>query len=70
MTETQQLIARLHAAAKREGKAPATISALILGSGGTLTALEEGRTITLAKYERAMAALDRMERAHTAGRAA
>lgn len=70
MTETQQLIARLHAAAKREQKAPATISALVLGSGGSLSALEAGKTITLAKYERAMAALDRMERAHAAGKAA
>lgn len=63
MSETQRLIARIHEAAKRAGKAPATISAAVLNSGASLAALESGKTITLAKYERAMAKLDEMERA-------
>lgn len=62
MSETQKLIARIHAMAKRMDKAPSTLSASLLGSGRSLSDLENGRTITLAKYERAMAALDEMER--------
>ena len=61
MTETQQLIARIKAVAAATGRAPATISGHVLGSGATLAALEAGKTITLAKYERAMAALSEME---------
>lgn len=61
MTETQQLIARIHALASRIGRAPATLSARILGGGQVLADLESGKTITLAKYERAKAMLDELE---------
>jgi len=60
MTETAKLIARIHLYAARTGKAPATISGELLGSGASLAAIEAGKTITLAKYERAMAILDRL----------
>ncbi len=62
MTETQQLIARIKALAERQGLAPSTIGARVLGGGSILAALESGKTITLAKYERAKAQLDKMER--------
>ena len=61
MTETQKLIARIHALAAKTRKATSTLSAQLLGSGKSLSELEAGRTITLAKYERAMAELDRLE---------
>ena len=61
MTETQQLIARIHDVAKRTNRAPSTLSAQLLGSGKSLSELEAGRTITLAKYERAMAMLSEIE---------
>lgn len=63
MTETQQLIRRIHALAKATGKAPATISGIVLGSGARLAELESGKTITLAKYEFAQTKLAEMERA-------
>lgn len=63
MTETQRLIARIKDAAERQNLSSSTISARVLGSGATLAALEAGKTITLAKYERANALLDQMERA-------
>jgi hypothetical protein len=61
MTETQQLIRRIHDLAKRMDRAPSTLSAKVLGGGQVLSDLEGGKTITLAKYERAKALLDRME---------
>jgi hypothetical protein len=61
MTETQQLIARIHALAAKMGKAPSTLSAVVLGSGARLSELESGKTITLAKYEQAKAKLADME---------
>lgn len=63
MTETQQLIMRIKAVAKLTGRAPATVSGMVLGTGAGLSNLEKGKTITLAKYERAMAMLDEMESA-------
>ena len=63
MTETQQLIARIHALAAKLERSPATISAKVLGGGKVLSELERGRTITLAKYEKAKAALSVMEQA-------
>lgn len=61
MTETQQLIARIKALADKQGLAPSTVGARVLGSGSILSALESGKTITLAKYERANAMLTAME---------
>lgn len=63
MTETQKLIRRIHALAKRMDRAPSTLSAKVLGGGQVLSDLEAGKTITLAKYERANALLDKMESA-------
>lgn len=62
MSETQRLIARINALAEKQGKAPSTLSAQILGGGSILSQLESGKTITLAKYERACALLDEIER--------
>lgn len=62
MTETQSLIARIHALAKKLDRSPATLSAKILGGGQVLADLESGKTITLAKYERATALLSEMEK--------
>ncbi len=61
MTETETLIARIHSTALRVNRSPSTISAKVLGGGRVLADLEAGRTITLAKYENAMAALTAME---------
>lgn len=61
MTETQRLIARIHALARQQGLAPATIGERVLGGGQILANLEAGKTITLAKYERAQALLSEME---------
>jgi len=61
MTETQRLIARIHAVAKALDRSPATISAKVLGGGQVLADLESGKTITLAKYERANRALSQLE---------
>ena len=63
MTETEQLISRIHALALATKRAPSTLSAQLLGSGKRLSELEAGRTITLANYERANAMLAEMERA-------
>lgn len=61
MTETQQLIARIKALAEKQGVAPATVGAKVLGGGAVFGNLEAGRTITLAKYERAKALLSQLE---------
>lgn len=61
MTETQQLIARIKALAEKQGLAPSTVGARVLGGGAILSALESGKTITLAKYERANRMLTDME---------
>lgn len=63
MTYTQSLIARIEALAEKRQKAPSTIGAELLGSGQAFANLVAGKTITLAKFERAMAALDEAERA-------
>lgn len=61
MTETQQLIQRIHNLAAKLDRSPATLSAKVLGGGQVLADLESGKTITLAKYERAKAILSEME---------
>ena len=61
MTETQQLISRIHNLAKIMDRSPATLSARVLGGGQVLADLESGKTITLAKYERASAMLAELE---------
>jgi hypothetical protein len=61
MTETQRLIARIHALARKLKLAPSTIGERVLGGGQILANLEAGRTITLAKYERANALLTEIE---------
>lgn len=63
MSHTEQLIARIRALAVKQNRAPATVAAPILGSGMAFANLEAGKTITLAKYERALAKLDELERA-------
>jgi len=63
MSETERLIARIHALAQKMGRSPATLSAKVLGGGQVLADLESGRTITLAKYERASAQLAELESA-------
>ena len=63
MTETARLITRIHDLAKRLDRSPATLSAKVLGGGQVLADLESGKTITLAKYERANAMLSQMEQA-------
>lgn len=63
MTETARLITRIHDLAKRLDRSPATLSAKVLGGGQVLADLENGKTITLAKYERANAMLSEMEQA-------
>lgn len=66
MSETKQLIARIHAVAKRTKRAPSTISGIVLGSGASLAQLEAGKTITLAKYETAQAKLSELEQGEAA----
>jgi hypothetical protein len=61
MSETADLIARIKALASKTGKSTSTLSGELLGSGASFTALEQGKTITLAKYERAKAKLEKLE---------
>jgi len=63
MTETADLIARIKALSEKTGKSTSTLSGELLGSGASFSALEKGRTITLAKYERAKAKLEALEKA-------
>jgi hypothetical protein len=63
MSETADLIARIDALASKTGKATSTLSAQLLGSGASFDALKSGKTITLAKYERAKAKLAELEAA-------
>jgi hypothetical protein len=70
MSHTQELIERIRALAERQGKAPATIAAPILGSWQSFANLEAGKTITLAKYERAIAELSALEAASDQAKAA
>jgi hypothetical protein len=63
MSETEQLIHRIRELAKRLDRSPSTLSAKVLGGGQVLADLESGKTITLAKYERANALLSEMEKA-------
>ena len=61
MTHTETLIARIKAVAEKQQLSPVTVAAKLLGSGVALANLEAGKTITLAKYERACAMLDEIE---------
>ena len=61
MTHTETLIARIKAVAEKQQLSPVTVAAKLLGSGAALANLEAGKTITLAKYERACAMLDEIE---------
>lgn len=63
MTLTDDLITRIKAVAEKRGVAPATVAAPILGSWQSFANLEAGKTITLAKYERAIAQLSELEKA-------
>jgi hypothetical protein len=63
MSHTEQLIARIEALAAKQGRAPSTVDGALLGSGSIFANLKNGGTITLAKYERAIAELSEMERA-------
>jgi hypothetical protein len=63
MSHTAQLIGRIKALAAKTDRSPSTISAQLLGGGGVLAALEAGKTITLAKYERVLPLLSEMEAA-------
>ena len=63
MSHTAKLIDRIRALAAKTDRAPATVAATILGSGQSFSNLESGKTITLAKYERALVKLDELERA-------
>lgn len=56
-------VERMNAVAAKLGMAPSTLSAQVLGSGVLLKRMAEGKTITLAKYEKACAALGELERA-------
>lgn len=64
MTETERLIFRIKRAAKALELETTTMAFKLLGSGTKLRELENGKTITLRKYEHAMAELDRLEREH------
>lgn len=58
-----RFIERMDGLARKTGLSPATLSARILGNGVLLSNMRDGKTITLAKYERACAMLDEMEAA-------
>lgn len=61
MTETQLLIERIRALSVKMNLAPATVGARVLGGGQIFGNLEAGKTITLAKYERAKIELAKLE---------
>lgn len=62
MTITQQLIERIEAVAAKTELSPKTISTRVLNSGAALESLKNGKTITVASWERAMRLLDEMDR--------
>lgn len=61
MSHTEQLISRIKALAERTGRSSSTLSAQLLGGGRVLADLENGKTITLAKYERVLPTLSELE---------
>ena len=56
-------VERMNAVAAMRSIAPSTLSAQVLGSGVLLKRMTEGKTITLAKFEKACAMLDELEQA-------
>lgn len=63
MTQTEHLLSRLSALAKRTNRSPKTLASQILGSAAEIERLENGGSMTLAKFERVSAKLDELERA-------
>lgn len=62
--EIDALLARVRRAARRMRQAPATVAAVVLGSGGELARLESGGDIGTRKRRRALAALATLENEH------
>jgi hypothetical protein len=63
MTQTDQLLARLKRLAEKTGRTPKALASQVLGSSAEIERLEQGGTMTLAKYDRVNARLDELERA-------
>jgi hypothetical protein len=63
MTETQQLVARIHALAEKSKRSPSTLSRELLGSGTRLSEIEAGGSLTMTVFARAQAKLAEMEQA-------
>ena len=63
MTETQTLIARVHALAKKMDQSPSTLSGKLFGNGKRLTEIEKGGSLTMKTYAQAIERLEELERA-------
>lgn len=61
MTETQQLIARVHKLADKTGQSPKTLSGKLFGNGKRLAEIEAGGSLTMSTYSKALEKLDELE---------
>lgn len=63
MTETQKLLARVEALARRTGKSQSTLSRELFGNGKRFDEIKAGGSLTITVYERAVEKLAELERA-------
>ena len=61
MDDTQKLIARVDALARRSGASPSTLSRKLFGNGKRLGEIKAGGSLTMATYKRAVAKLSDLE---------
>ena len=62
MDETQQLVARFDALAKRTGASASTLSRKLFGNGKRIDEIKAGGSLTMTTFARALDAISEMER--------
>lgn len=63
MTETQRLLARVEALAKRTKRSTSTLSRELFGNGQRFDEIKAGGSLTLTVYQRAVDKLSELEKA-------
>lgn len=63
MTETQRLLARVEALAKRTQRSTSTLSRELFGNGQRYEEIKAGGSLTLTVYQRAVEKLAELEKA-------
>ncbi len=63
MSDIEQFIARAHAYCRSREVSPSTLSRKLLGNGQRLSELEQGKSLRVDTFERAIERLGEMERA-------